>query len=1080
MHIDKQKDTTVEKSKTFTYNIPLVGSLKIKKVASQNQQIALQGVGFKVKNTNTGLWVKRDSNGNISYVSESQATEFVTNSNGEISISNLYEGTYQVFETKNPNYGYEVENNGAQVTVYTGQTSTVTVLNKQKYIRITGYVWLDNPYEEGKVEKRNDLYRDNSTDNKDQLLSGITVRLKEKNTNNTVKTVTTNNGNYEFTDVVTDNISNYYVEFEYDGLTYTNVTPNLSKTNGSKAKENATDRDNLNKGFSLVEGDTARNTGHTLDQNGNRKHNLTYTLNSNSHTATLNNQKQFPITSNIKETSYNLQDYYQVGQATISNVNLGLYLREQPDLAIMKDLQNVRLGVNGYQHVYEYAQRFVNQGEYGDGFNVGVKFGNKYGSMSYTRPIYKADYEYTSEDKSKELQVYLTYRISIKNLSTNLKVKAGSILDYYDSNYELIAVGTGINERGEITGNLNRSQEENYNADYKKITINTNYTLDPQSKGDLYVQFRLNREAVIRIINDQETLENVTEINSYSTYDSNGNIYAGIDKNSAPANAVPGDKSTYEDDTDWSPSLKLEVAEARRMTGKVFVDSTTGDLTPNQVRQGSGAYEEGEEGVGGVEVTLTENKEDGKIYRTTTATKTATYGLLEEQNQENPNQLDLTLEEYNESNKDNYIRVEELEKGEYLLGDFIPGDYTISYTWGDDEYTVQKYKGTVVNKEVWDAKQMQANKEWYKDEFKKNYPNIEWNTSNNTEIRTSDAIDNYETRREIDEELKEFRFNTVTTKEKMTSTTPLLGVGVEYDTTTTASSGDKYEYEISSIDFGIVERARQELTTTKNIRKLKISLADGRVIADATVNEDGTLSGESSSVVYIKPPEGGNTSDGILKAELDNELLQSATVNAEYEITIKNNSELDYLSEEFYHYGIVSGNLVEMEAAEIIDYANKGWNFTPEGNTDWEVKQISELNGIVAEDVYKSSDSTIGNTTILFTKKLEGVNLEPNESSSVAIKFGKMLTSTDEAAFYNETEIILIRKTGGGIITSTPGNYIPGTGKTEVDDDTAEDVVIVPSTGANLAYVIPITIGVVSFTILGVGIVLIKKKILGN
>ena len=903
--------------------------------------------------------------------------------------------------------------------------------------------------------------------------------MKDNNNSVIQQTTTDSNGNYKFNNVLIDKIPNYYIEFTYNGMKYQSVPiTDLSYANATKAieKENRTDFNN--KYAEIVK-------GHANNQSGNKTYDLTYKKGNYSSAIEYTPSSQYEITSNTYKAYQGYLNKIKTpdqirnqGISEIGNINLGIELREQPDLAIMKDLQNVRLGVNGYQHVYEYAQRFVNQGEYGDGFNVGVKFGNKYGSMSYTRPIYKADYEYTNEDKSKELQVYLTYRISIKNLSTNLKVKAGSILDYYDSNYELIAVGTGINERGEITGNLNRSQEENYNADYKKITINTNYTLDSQSKGDVYIQFRLNREAVIRIINNKETLENVTEINSYSTYDASGNIYAGIDKNSAPANAVPGDKSTYEDDTDWSPSLKLEVAEARRMTGKVFVDSTTGNLTPNQIRQGSGAYEEGEEGVGGVEVTLKENKENGKIYKTTTATKSARYGLLENKNQENSNQLDLTLEEYNESNKDNYIRVEELEEGEYLLGDFIPGDYTISYTWGDDEYTVQKYKGTVVNKEVWDAKQMQANKEWYKDEFKKNYPNIEWNTSNNTEIRTSDAIDNYETRKEIDEELKEFRFNTVTTKEKMTSTTPLLGVGIEYDTTTTASSGDKYEYEISSIDFGIVERARQELTTTKNIRKLKISLADGRVIADATVNEDGTLSGEVSNVVYIKPPEGGPTSQGVLKAEMDNELLQSATVDAEYEITIKNNSELDYISEEFYYYGIVSGNVVEVQAPEIIDYASKGWSYTQEENPDWEVKQISELKDLVTEEVYKSSGSDIGNTTVLYTKKLENTNLKPTETSSVSVKFGKMLTPTDETAFNNETEIILIRKTGGGIITTTPGNYIPGTGKTEVDDDTAENVVVIPSTGANLAYTIPIIVGVVSLIIIGVGVIIIKKKIL--
>ena len=53
------------------------------------------------------------------------------------------------------------------------------------------------------------------------------------------------------------------------------------------------------------------------------------------------------------------------------------------------------------------------------------------------------------------------------------------------------------------------------------------------------------------------------EINSYTTFDKDdkGNLYvrAGVDVDSNPGNAIPGDKSTYEDDTDSSPSLKLEL-----------------------------------------------------------------------------------------------------------------------------------------------------------------------------------------------------------------------------------------------------------------------------------------------------------------------------------------------------------------------------------------------------------------------------------------------------------------------------------------------------------------------------------------
>ena len=96
--------------------------------------------------------------------------------------------------------------------------------------------------------------------------------------------------------------------------------------------------------------------------------------------------------------------------------------------------------------------------------------------------------------------------------------------------------------------------------------------------SDIYVEFELNRDAVINILSDKENLDNVAEINSYSIFDTNGNVYAGIDKDSNPGNAVPGEVTSYQDDTDSAPALKLEVADAREMSGKVFLDATSGEL----------------------------------------------------------------------------------------------------------------------------------------------------------------------------------------------------------------------------------------------------------------------------------------------------------------------------------------------------------------------------------------------------------------------------------------------------------------------------------------------------------------------
>lgn len=1014
----------IDINQTFDYDIRILGNLKVIKVNKDNTKIKLQGVGFYVQNKDTKKWVKVE-NDTVSYTDKKEdATEFITDKKGEITIKNLVVGTYVAYETKNPNYGYEIIKEGQEKSIPVDKTEELQIPNKQKYIKLSGYVWVDKVF--SKQASRNDLYKDNDYDSNDILLDGITVRLIDKTTGKVVKEAkTADGGKYLFTDVLVDELGNYYIEFEYDGLTYTNVIPHIDKDNGSKAAENSSVRDEFNKGFSVIEGSIESNKGITKDSAGNPKYDLNYNIDKNKHTSTLNNTGLYPITANTNETGYVIKDHFTPGQEEIKYINLGLYEREQPDIALVKDLYNVNVAINGYNHIYEYANRFNNQGEYGDGFNVGVKFGNKYGNMSYTRAIYEADKEYTSSEKSKELKVYVTYKISMKNESSNLQAQVNSIVDYYDSNYTLIKAGTGIDEKGNVTGDISNSGSQSYNDKYQKVIINTNSKIEHNKSADVYVQFELNRDAVLKILNDKENLDNVVEINSYSVFNTDGKVYAGIDTDSNPGNAIPGDKTTYEDDTDSAPGLKLEVADkAREITGKVFLDSTSNELKTGEIRQGDGMYKEGEKGIAGVKVTLTESTGSGKVYEAITD-----------------------------------------ENGDFYISGYIPGDYTLTYTWGDETYTVQNYKGTVYDKERYKANV--ANKEWYKTDV---------------DVRYTDATDDYNTREKIDAEIADVTSKTATTIKTMDSTTPTMGISVEYTTTTTTeTTSDKFEtpdFKIKNIDFGIVERARQDLTLRKRVNTFKVTLANGQVIADMTIDEKGNITGERNHVTYMGPSNTTIPKNGVVKLELDNELIQGATVEVEYEIKVTNNSELDYASEDFYKYGIKSGNVVTITPTSIIDYLDKNWGFEAEKNKEWTIKSLDEIKGIVAEEVYKNEDSTIADKTILYTESLKGQKLKPTESAKVNLNVSKVLSNSDEISLDNESEITELTKDGGSRPISTPGNYVPGQEAKETDESIAETVIVTPSTGANLEFIVPVMVGVIALVILGAGVVIIKKKTL--
>lgn len=1029
----------------FNYDISTQGQLHVIKVNKDNQTVKLPGVTFHIQHKDTGKYIHRDENNKNSYVdSKEAASVFTTDDKGEILIENLIVGTYVAYEIDNPNYGYEIITGGVEHDVVVDKTEEFVITNKQIYVKLSGYVWVDKV--DGKKSDRNDLFKTPNSeqpDSQDILFNGITVRLKDRTTGETLQETVTSkldrykdsindgNGEYLFKDVLIEKLKDYYIEFEYDGLTYTNVVPHIERDTGSKSAEKAEgegSRDEFNKNFSVVEG-RERNTGYTRDANGNEKHQLAYNIDETQHTATLINNGQYTITANTDVPDYKIRNHFTYGQEEVRYINLGLYQREQPDIALTKDLENVRVTINGYEHTYVYAQRFLNAGEYGDGFNVGVKFGSKYGSMSYTRAIYKADYEYQNEnDKSKELKVYVTYKLTMRNKSDHLVTQVNSLVDYYDSKYELLTIGNKLDEKGRIIEAGMAHQEEDYNGEYKKTTIQNNTRLEAEKEDSIYVEFAFNREAVLKVLNDKENLDNVAEIASYSIFDGD-KVYAGIDKNSNPGNSVPGDTRTYEDDTDASPALKLEVADAREMAGKVFLDETSGELMTGQIRQGSGQYEEGEKGMEGVDITLTETTGSGKVYTTKT---------------------------------DN--------KGDFCISDYIPGDYTLTYTWGDRTYTVQNYKGT-----IYKDKDRQNNKKWYKE---------------NVDTRLSDAMDNYNrdqeapkgSRLQIDSEIMNITNQTDSkiTRTKMDSTTPVMGIGVEYETTYTASMGDRYTYKIANIDLGIVERARQDLALKKRVKTLKATLANGQVIVNLEIDENGNMTGEKNGITYMGPNPNITPSNGFIRLELDNELIQGTVLEVGYEIKAINQSELDYLSDNYYLYGMIEGPVVTIEPTGIIDYLDNNWAFDSDKNPQWQIKTLDEIKDIVAETVYNNPESTIEEKTILYTDSLKGQQLEPTKSADVMLNVSKILTTTDEISLDNETEIAELTKTGGAKPQSTPGNYVPGKAFIETDDNMAETTIVTPATGENQNYMMSIMIGTFAFVILGVGIVIIKKKVLNK
>ena len=1023
---------------TEEYSVPLTINIGLNKVDDRDEKIPLDHVGFKLKASvyRDGNWVTRYMGNDLKWSVSNieQAKIFYTDKDGKlnatISGETTAENSMKAVEATNDKYGY-AQNIGKEFTL--NKEHEVKITNHQYKVKLSGYVWLDT--ETGKTTLRNDQYKQED-DNDGKGFNGITVYLRDKNGNEIKRTTTSelglyseiNGGEYQFVDVDLDAIQKgeYYVEFEYCGLRYQSVAAKLTQNNGSKAIDTAT-RNVLDSKFTSVDG----NGTQSLNING-----VTVNYNNTAnYSSSIKDCSGCNVYARTNEAGFNIYNSFTPGAEEIRYVNLGLFKKAQTDYSLMQDLYNVRVSVNGFSHIYRYGSvRYANNGNdvnADSSWNVGVKFQKNNGT--YKRAIYTADAEYEAPNhKDNELKVYVTYKIAVNNESTYLG-RINSIVDYADKNFDMIAAGTAIDDKDNITGNLQYGNKQEYNDKYSKYVIDINTELTPGQAKFVYVQFQLNREAVLKIVNNQEVLNNVAEINSYTTFKDNNTQtpVAVVDKDSVPANITVGKIDTYEDDTDSATSLKLELKNARSIVGTVFVDNAT--VNKDNERLGNGVYDNGEATIAGVKVRLDEIGKDDSSYDGERISKEVTTD----------------------------------ENGNFKIEGYIPGNYNLTYTWGNKTYKVQYYKGT-----IYDESRDQNDKEWYKKDV-------------NT--RKTDALDNIDTRKTIDAEMRKITRNNaedeinkayegtsdVIKTTSMDSKTPAMSFSVEYETTITDGNDDKVEFIVKNVDFGIVERAKQLMDISKRVSAFKITLANGQVLMDAEVTEDGKLKGSHSNLSYMGPTNtNGINVNGILRAELDSELIEGATVEVTYAIKVTNVSEKDYDSPNYYLYGNKKGaQLIKNSVTGVIDYLDGKIVFVPDDT--WEKKENTFIEEVNASE--KGNTDYLNSIKTYYTSKLQK-DLAPGESNEVTLKASKLLTSSEDNTFDNKTEIVDVTRKDGDF-TGTPVKVTWNNGKFFFDTDNAEKTVIIPSTGENRNYVLPTVIGIIAVAIVGVGVFFIKKYV---
>ena len=1082
-----------------------------------------------------------------------QQWKFVSKGNGYYSILTRANEAYALdvnaaAAANNTNIQmYQINGSAAQnfkfndlADVYEVSESTVNFHNRRKFVKLSGKVWEDMI--SGKTSQRDYKYSETEEDesNPDKLVANVTVKLKDRDGNSVdFKTedgrivneiLTDENGSYKMVDVLIDELPNYYIEFSYNGMSYTSIpivdlVLSNDDYNGTRAIENADERTEFNNNYSTITHQGVTDPiGESLDETGEKTYDLNYDEDTENHQSYLNygegsvygyeNQKfpinmteeQYMITSNTRDAFISVEQGYSgylsdikspetirvSGITEVENINLGLQEREQPDLAVVEDIESAKITLNGYEHTYYYNQRFENQ-EVPGGFDVGVKFGNEYGSASYTRAIYSSDVVYNMQEGNEgKLGVYIRYKISLRNEATTLYSIANEAVNYFDNRYDIDSI---TDANGNI---LDYQLDENYNNNgFKKVTIQTNQNISAQQQNIIYITYKLQNDAVNAILNQDVTLDSITEITSYSTYsDENYTVhYGGVDRDSRPGSVIPenrnntsddDNKNTYEDDTDSAPSLILQISESegRVIRGTVWEDNAIEELLENEgydkERKGDGIYVEGENVVSQVKVELLSCDENGNPQ-----------GVASLYKKDDVTGEDVEVPESAITNTD--------ENGNYEIAGIIPGKYVIRYTYGNSSIIVrtdgttenidpEKYKSTVYrggNKEQAEA----MTDYWYRAETGENVTRYS-DALDTSGIRADgtriDDLIEYRTREREDgtyTEEKSYTYGTVSKEENpdltdIESNTRMFDIKIDYDINLDNISryGEELKFIFDNIDLGIIRRPVQNIDVRKEISYIQVKLANGQVIID------GDPRNESLDHVRFLP-------DGNVHIEIDSELLQGSTLTIRYEIVVDNTkAEIDYDNRDYYIYGNVPDGNENWKIATIsnlIDYLSNEVIYdedNTENTSNWQqitnVEQTDLVEqGLLSEEAFEAVKKY---NLILQTSEFE--DMQPNEEKRVPLVVSRVLSNTDDDLVYeNDIEIneVTNRRMEHNGEYTTPGDYVPSdTGREPGGDDDYIYLTVSKPTGEDKNYIPYIILGISSCVILGAGIVFIKKKVL--
>lgn len=1008
----KFKLTLTNVASIKNHQIPEAGEVTIIETTNSNGNLVLEDI--EIKNLNEPVVIT---------IEEIEAPVGYKKIEGTITVTLKREGNgYNISETKKDSTVTDDEFKAGKVTLKNHELELnikdIPVMN------LGGIVWTEKIQTDKATAEINNQY---DGENQDEALAGIKVTLYKNgkkvaettsSDGNQKATYTDHKGNkvevnlakgeYMFTDITAGD--DYYVVFEYDGIKYQAMTNSKEQAYTTKARDTKIaeepNRKDFNANTKEISGtgevdksktDTGWIIEYDLDNNSTPNKAIYKDVKNKNGELQYVEGKTYTYLSKTEDWMGTWNTDGTINKSHYAfNINCGLS-KKSFDLSLGTDVKDATVTINGNQTTYTYDQ--ILDGK----LNEALNRPSSEKDIEYNLYLAVSDYNYRIADykvpgegaienkydeealdegqiesakKDSELEVYVTYRIELKNQSTQHDAKVNLVEYHYDDKYAFLD-----------ENNKNINLTEGTNLENRVLMIDTS---DLQINGGETKSLELTFKVLPGKNGNKcvlgEDYLNQAEIVSYTT---GGGL---VDEDSAPGNAfLEENKVRYEDDTDEANGIqiKLKTNAERSISGKVFDTENNNSVNDVIVQlielveiDGKQQYEYiWQETVAGSNTVKTTDRNGypGKIYE------------YKKSDDENPSGKMVEQEINGEAGYCIYVD-ETNSDGQYKFVNIIPGNYIVRFIYGDGstyditedtlKYNGEDYKSTYVD--------YNYNEKWYN------------NTSLNGE--NSKAVDNEARRLKVmsyavnvdgtkgaelallskpigtdDDKLKAVLDNTWMCAETLKIKVPVdpsvlvnengekeEKLSITENSTSVKKADSQYKVTFDNVNLGLMERPKTKLVLEKHITGLTVRpVASGvSLIANATADINDILKATKGSEIELKGQKDGlfatkseRTNRGLWYLQTDTtELAQGADAFITYTYVIKNEGEKDYLNKD----------LIAIYSNDIKAYANELSRL--EGYVKKAKKQVTGTaytNGTYISNFYYTGDASGNDTEVL-------------------------------------------------------------------------------------------------------------------